>query len=249
VLVLTHNVVPHETHPGGEWLMTRLLSAADTVLVHSARMAQQAREHGARQVVTVDLPPHLPGGAPHHAPRNGRRGARLAVLALGLVRDYKGVDLLLQAAVRVPDVVVRVAGEQWGRAGERVRAAAADPALAGRVELQVGYVPAAQIPVLLDEADVLALVYRHATASQNVLLAHAYGLPVLASAVGTFPDQVRDGVDGLLVTPGEVDAIEAALRRLCEPGVLEHLQDGVPPVDLDGPWEAYVTTLLAGARV
>ena len=167
------------------------------------------------------------------------------MLAWGIVRDYKGVDVLLQAAATVPDVEVTVAGELWGEAGERVRAAAADPRLAGRVELREGFVPGEQLPALLADADVLALTYRHATASQNVTLAHVHGLPVLATRVGTFADQVRDGVDGLLVAPDDVAAVAGALRRLAEPGVLEGLRAGVPEVDLEGPWHAYLQTLTA----
>jgi glycosyltransferase involved in cell wall biosynthesis len=246
LVVLAHNVVPHETHPGGPWLISRQLAAADTVLVHSAEMAAQAEAHGAGHVLVADLPPHLPGGTPSTCPpgESGPAGGPTRVLALGVVRDYKGIDLLLEAAAQVPEVTVTVAGEQWGRAGQRVRELAGDPRLAGRVRLEAGYVPGERVPALVGAHDVLALPYRHATASQNVLLGHAHGLPVIATDVGTFPAQVRDGVDGLLVPPEDVAALVAALREVAHPGRLAALRGGVPPVDLDGPWRRYVETLL-----
>jgi glycosyltransferase involved in cell wall biosynthesis len=255
VVVLAHNVVPHETHPGGEYLMTRMLHAADGVLVHSRRQAELAADHGAHGVVVADLPPHLPGGVPVPA---GRAAALarpepgpddpLRVLALGIVRRYKGFDLLLEAARRVPGVHVTVAGEQWGDAGEELRRAAAAPELAGRVRLVPGYVPAAEVPALLASHDVLALPYRHGTASQNVLLGHAHGLPVLASTAGTFGTDVTDGVDGLLVPPDDAGALAAALRRLREPGELQRLRGGVPDVDTHAPWQAYVAALTGAGR-
>jgi glycosyltransferase involved in cell wall biosynthesis len=253
VVVVAHNVVPHEPHPGDAWLVGRLLATADAVLVHSAELAGQAAALGARQVRVVDLPPHLPGGAPgpvppHRAPRrvdgHGPASRRTRVLALGMVREYKGFDLLLEAAAQVPDVEVTVAGEQWGRAGERVRALARDPRLAGRVRLEAGYVPGERVAVLAATHDVLALPYRHATASQNVTLAHAHRLPVVASATGTFPTQVRDGVDGLVVPPGDLDALVAALRAVAGPERLAQLRGAVPPVDLDGPWRRYLEALV-----
>lgn len=256
VVVLAHNVVPHEKHPGGERLMTRLLAAADTVLVHSAEMAEQAVAHRARQVLVADLPPHLPGGpvpprgvgppprSPAAGGADGGTDRRLRVLALGMVREYKGFDLLLEAAAGVPEVEVTVAGEQWGRAGERLRVLATDPRLAGRVRLDAGYVPGDRIPELVSSHDVLALPYRHATASQNVLLAQAYGLPVIATAVGTFPSQVRDGVDGLVVPPGDVQALAGALHEMSSPGRLAAIRCCVPLPDLDGPWQRYLETLL-----
>src|SRR6185295_7473615 len=151
VVVLAHNVVPHETHPGGRFLINRMLRAADAVLVHSAEEAGLARAHGARDVIVADLPPHLPGGWPDAPPDRSPRapGEPVRVLALGMVRRYKGVDLLLEAARDVPEVAVTVAGEQWGEAGARVRALAEDPRLAGRARIVAGYVPADEVPGLL----------------------------------------------------------------------------------------------------
>ncbi len=257
LVVLAHNVVPHETHPGGRWLMRGLLRAADGVLVHTEEQARLARGHGAGRVVVAGLPPHLPGEPPSAAQRALAVGARvhrlrdatrIRVLSLGFVREYKGVDLLLTAARSLPQVLVTVAGEQWGQAGRRVRELAEHPDLRGRVRLRPEYVPAAELTALMAEHDLFALPYRHATASQNVEWAHAHGLPVLATAVGTFAETVRDGVDGVLVAPGDdgalVAGLTAALGRLAQPGVLADLALAVPPVDLEAPWQGYVEALV-----
>ncbi len=252
IVAIAHNVVPHETHPGGEMLIRQMLRSVDGIVVHSAEQARLAHELGLdrRPVVTVPLAPHLPGGLPELAGRHlaAKRPVRAAgdplrVLTLGMVREYKGYDLLLEAAKGVPEVTVTVAGEQWGQAGERVRELAADPGLAGRVNVRAGYVAGIDIPALLAEHDVLALPYRHATASQNVLLGHAHGLPVLATRVGTFGDDVKDGTDGLLVPPGDVPALVTALKKLAAPGELERLRAGLPDIDLAGPWARYVDAL------
>ncbi|MBT0770343.1 glycosyltransferase family 4 protein [Kineosporia sp. J2-2] len=258
IVAIAHNVVPHETHPGGEFLIRQMLRSVDGIVVHSAEQARLAHELGLdrRPVVTVPLAPHLPGGLPEPAGRElaatrepRSAGSPLRVLTLGMVRDYKGYDLLLEAAKTVPGVTVTVAGEQWGSAGERVRELAADPALAGRVQVRPGYIAGVDIPPLMAEHDVFALPYRHATASQNVQLGHAHGLPVLATSVGTFPDDVHDGVDGLLVPPGDVPALAAALRRLAAPGELARLRAGLPDIDLTGPWQRYVEALTGVAPV
>ena len=239
-VVIAHNVLPHESRPGDRQLMEALVRRVDAVVVHSDDQAALARGLGARHVKQLSLPPHLPGGPPE--PRHARAGddGAVRILSLGIVRDYKGVDLLVDAVRDVPGIHLTVAGELWGDAGRRVRELASDPRLDGRVEVHSGYVPADRIAGLLARHDVVALPYRSATASQNALLARLHGVPVLASAVGTFPDHVRDGIDGLLVPPSDREALVTALRRLREPGCVDRLRAAVRPPDLSGPWANYV---------
>ena len=245
-VVVAHNVLPHEPHPGDRALMQQLFERVDSVLVHSDDQARLAHELHAQRVLVTDLPPHLPGGAPVERPAHD---GPPRLLALGMVRGYKGVDLLMEALAEVPGPTLTVAGEMWGDSGERVKRLAHDPRLQGRVEVHGGYVPADRLAPLLAAHDVLTLTYRNATASQNVLLAQQHGLPVLATAVGTFPSQVRDGVDGLLVPPEDGAAMVDALRRLAKPGYAAELAAAVRAPDLAGPWARYVGALEALASV
>lgn len=239
-VVIAHNVLPHEPHPGDATLMRTLFRRVDATLVHSSEQARIARELDADRVGVADLPPHLPGGPP--VGRSHRRGpARL--LALGLVRGYKGIDVLLRAMLRVPEVTLTVAGEVWGDTGEEIARLTAHPVLRDRVRIHSGYVPADRIAPLLAEHDVLSLTYRSATASQNALLGHQHGLAVLASDVGTFRDQVRHGVDGYLVPPEDEDAIVEVLQRLTDPDEVERIRAGVAPPDLEESWVHYVRAL------
>lgn len=240
VVVLAHNVLPHEPRRADERLVRALFARADMVLVHTAQQASLAGSLGADLVRTAALPPHLPGGEP--AARAAYAGpARL--LALGLVRPYKGIEDLIDALAEVPGPTLTVAGEAWGDAGEAIARAAAQPGAAGRVTIVPGYVPAADLAELLAAHDILALTYRTATASQNALLAHKHGLAVLATDVGSFPKDVRDGVDGALVPAGDRAALVAVLRRLADPLEVERLRAGVGPPDLSGPWANYVAAL------
>ena len=240
VIALVHNVLPHEPRTGDEPLMRRFLGRVDAVLVHSPAQADLARTLGGRTVRSLPLPPHLPGGAP--VPRLPYAGpARL--LALGLVRPYKGIEELLRALADVPTPTLTIAGEFWGDMRERVGALAATPALRGRVSVIDGYVPAADLAPLLARHDVMALTYTSATASQMALLGHDHGLAVLASTVGSFPQDVADGVDGLLVPPGDLAALTAALERLSDPAAVRQLLAGVARPDLDAPWVGYLAAI------
>ncbi|MEV5746829.1 glycosyltransferase family 4 protein [Actinoallomurus sp. NPDC052308] len=245
VLALCHNVLPHERKPYDVPLMRRLLKGVDGALVHSAQQAQLARDLVPGTAVrTAVLPAHLP------TPPQGTRvftgtpeGPHERLLFFGMVRPYKGLDVLLRALARVDDVALTVAGEFWGGADE-TRALISSLGLEERVELRPGYVPAAEVPELFARADALVLPYRTATASQNVFMAYEHGIPVIATRAGTLADHVREGVDGVLCEPDDVDSLTDALRRFYAPGEPARLRAGVRPVDSEPHWTAYLEQLL-----
>ncbi len=238
VAVVCHNVLPHENRPGDRTLVAALLRRADRVVTHSAEQAQLAGELGARHVVPLELPPH--GPAANRVVERGPGGRGL--LFFGFIRPYKGVDVLLRAVARVPGVRLVVAGEAWDGAGS-LEAQVVELGLADRVELRLRYLPEGELEQLLAGADALVIPYVSGTGTQVVRVAQRHGLPVVATRISTVPDQVADGEDGLLVPPGDVDALAAAIRRLYEPGVLPRLRSAVRPPDDDLIWRPYVAEL------
>ncbi|MEU4536170.1 glycosyltransferase family 4 protein [Streptosporangium sp. NPDC023825] len=242
VVALCHNVLPHERKPYDTPLMKALLRRVDAVLVHSEGQAGKARELAATPVRVAEMAPHLPSGADRRGPAEGVHDR---LLFFGLVRPYKGLDLLLRA---LPEgVSLRVAGEFWGGLEETTRALVTELGLDGRVELRPGYVASADVPGLFADVDALVLPYRSGTASQQVWLGHEHGVPVVASRAGTLGDHVTDGVDGLLVEPGSVEALRAALAAFYRPGEPERLRAGVKAVDPEPYWASYVETLVSGS--
>ena len=261
--VICHNVLPHERRPGDVALTRALLTRAGTVLTHSAGQAAQARDLAPGAAVrTARIPPHLPaaardqgtertgspaparclpGGAPPPDPP-----ARCHLLFFGIVRPYKGLDVLLHALAGAPaHVTLTVAGEFWGGTTETDKLIA-ELGLAGRVSLRPGYVPATAIPALFAAADALVLPYREATASQNALLAFAHGVPVITTTAGALAEAVRDGVDGLTCAPGDAADLLRALTQISDPRTVARLRSGVRPVDPERGWAEYLQVLLAG---
>ncbi|HWN31363.1 MAG TPA: glycosyltransferase family 4 protein [Pseudonocardia sp.] len=240
VVLICHNVVPHEARPGDRPLLAMLARAVDAVLVHTWA------QHDALAVLTdqpaavAALPPHLPIGERRPTPTGVEPKRRL--LFFGKVRHYKGVDVLLRAVARMEGVHLSIVGEFYQNLSELITLIA-ELDLADRVRVHPEYLPAEHIPELFTDADALVLPYRKATASQFVALAQFHGLPVVATRVGNFPDAVRHGVDGLLCEPGDVDDLAAALRRLYEPGQLDRLRAAVRPAETESSWRNYLDTL------
>ena len=188
------------------------------------------------------MAPNGPGSA--RTPARPANPARL--LFFGIVRPYKGLDVLLRALAQAPaHATLTVAGEFWGDTADTEKLIA-ELGLADRVTLRPGYVPADQIPALFGAADALVMPYREATASQNALLAFAHGVPVITTTAGALAETVRDGVDGLTCAPGDTEDLLRVLIQISDPETARRLRAGVRPVDPEPGWAAYLRVLLAG---
>src|SRR5206468_805374 len=89
----------------------------------------------------------------------------------------------------------------------------AELGLADRVDV-TGWVGAAETDALLAGAHLLLLPSREEGLPMSVLEAIARGIPVVTTPVGAIPDVVQDGVQGLVVEPGDSGALAAAIAEL-----------------------------------
>lgn len=245
VVAVCHNVLPHEHRRFDKPAMRALLRRVDAVVVHSREEAALAASLTSKPVEVAALPLHLPGAetAAGTSLASADAPPRNRLLFFGMVRHYKGLDLLIRALAETkPDVRLTVAGEIWdGR--EDLLKLISDLRLGDRVTLHDGYVPTDEVPVIFAAADALVLPYRSGTASQNALIAHQFGIPVIASRAGAIADAVVDGVNGLLCTPDDVADLARAINQLYDPGMLERLRQGVRPPQTAQAWEAYLAAV------
>lgn len=125
------------------------------------------------------------------------------VMFVGELKDLKGVDFLFEAASRLSHVQFVLVGN--------------GPLKHGPSNCRfLGSRPNEQIPELLCAADVLALPSRSEGTPVVILEALACGIPVVASKVGGIPDVVRDGYNGYLIEPGDVEALVDRLTRILD---------------------------------
>jgi glycosyltransferase involved in cell wall biosynthesis len=240
-VVICHNVLPHERSAVDRFLVSSLLDASDRVIVHSEQQARIARTLTATPIVTATMAPSMPEAFVRRAPLPGEHRR---LLFFGLVRHYKGLDVLLRALAQAPsNVRLRVAGEFWRTADETI-ALCRKLGISDRVEIINRYVPASEVPGLFADVDALVLPYRSATGSWGVWTGFEFGVPVIATNAGRLADDIRPGVDGLVVEPDNVADLAAAIRAFYEPGVPERMRAHVKPVDPDPYWRRYLEALL-----
>lgn len=241
IVAQCHNVLPHERRAMDTALIRAVLSRVDGVLAHSASQGDTARSLTERPVAVKHMAPLVVARSRGSARRSREVHRRL--LSFGIVRPYKGLDVLLRALAEGPDgVSLRVAGEFWGGTGS-TEELIAELGLEDRVELRPGYVAATEVPGLFTDVDALALPYRSATATLNAFLAFEHGVPVIGTRVGTMEQDVEDGATGVLCAPDDVASLADALHRFYAENEPLRLRRGVCAVDPRPGWQRYCATL------
>jgi len=215
--VLTmHNVIRREV------VDLRLASRMDAVIVHT--------RHGAELLGDRDNVHVIPHGAFEHLTRQAderplpaelAQVERPVVLYFGVVRPYKGVDVLVEAMQQVEDAELWVVGRKLGVSMERLRRLAPP----GRVRFVERYVSDAELPAFFRRAELVALPHRNVDVSGVLFAGLAFGKAMVMSDVGGFRELVAEQGAGVLVPPGDPDALAAAIGGLlADPGERRRLE-------------------------
>jgi len=202
-----------EAHPGSAFdavqgcLGRLILPHVRWAHIHSARFGETIARRGVAPE-RIFVIPH--GSLAPRFVQHARPGVARDDLALffGRLVGYKGLDVLVEAG-HLLDGSPRVALAGPGRLPRHLRQAiAASPAT---FELHDRYLTDPEVARLFQRAAVCVMPYRHATQSSVPLIAAAFGVPVVASAVGGLIEDVRR-VNGLLVRPNDAAALAFAIR-------------------------------------
>src|SRR6058998_1106992 len=202
---------------------------ADRVVAISSETAREIRE---LVDVPVDVIPYTTPLSGNTAPRAlaSGDGKRLTILFVGRLVELKGLAYLIEAVGRLGGrVTARIVAIGIGPQRDRLEALARDR----KVDVDFrNKVPDDELHQAFLTSDVLVLPSiidaRGDTEGLGVVLldAMSYGIPAIASRVGGIPDIIEDGVSGLLVPPGDPQALANAIERVAgDPALAKRLAD------------------------
>jgi glycosyltransferase involved in cell wall biosynthesis len=191
----TDMALARRVRPLARWLLRR----ARVVVCASNALAEDALALGARDVRVIPAGVRIPDavGAPAEPPH---------VLFVGRLSEEKGILEFLEATEGLPRVIV------------------GDGPLRRLVPEAVGFVPPGELGPYYERAAVVCVPSRREGYGMVAREAMAYGRPVVATRVGGLVDAIEDGVTGVLVGPGDVEALrDAVFRLLDDPRGAEHM--------------------------
>jgi glycosyltransferase involved in cell wall biosynthesis len=199
----------------------RALRRAAHLVVPSDALRQLAIGWGIapERVTLLPNPVSAPPGLPSRDALRATHGVDGPTLVFaGRLVPQKSLDVALRALAQVEGVSLVLVGEGGELAG--MQALADELGLGGRARF-VGAQPRATVFELLAAADAALLSSSWENFPHMVVEALAVGTPVISTDVGGVGEVVRDGVNGLLVPIGDVDALAAAIRRYVEDAELQ----------------------------
>jgi glycosyltransferase involved in cell wall biosynthesis len=220
-----HDLLPRRTAAKRElWL--RLLRRFDAVVVHSEFGRQTLAELGLERLHVI-AHPVFPSD-----PERTDDGRTL--LCLGLIRPYKGLGDAVEVVRRLDRARLLVAGEPVISVEAEQRAAG------DRAEWRLGYLSEAEVDRALGSSTLALFPYRGEIDQSGALMrALGAGVPAVAYDVGGVGEPIRRFGAGLVVPPGDVDALTAAAERLLErPDELTRARAGARRARDELTWEA-----------
>lgn len=224
-----HDLLPRRTASKRE-LWGRLLRRFDRVVVHTERGRETLAELGTSAVVI----PH-----PVYPSSASRADDGQTILALGVIRPYKGLADAVELVGRLPDARLLVAG---------------DPAMpldglreAARVEWRLGYLTPAELERALSEATLAVFPYRAELDQSGALLqALGAGLPAVVYDVGGLAEPIARYGAGRVVPAGDLEALTAATAELLgDASALAAARAGAERARSELTWEAAAQAHLA----
>jgi glycosyltransferase involved in cell wall biosynthesis len=246
-VLICHNVDDHEATVLHRFLALGAFLAADAFFVHSDEARKRVEALVPGRPVAVHPLPAAEWAAPPRDDARRRLGiAGPLVLFLGLVRQYKGVDVLLEAAPRISRATgarVAVVGESFPDASD-LEKRLAEAATRGEILRRDAYVPEAEMDDWLAACDVLVLPYRKISGSAIAARALAARRPMAAARVGSLAETVVPGQTGELFESGDAAGLAAAVGTILARGA-EIYAPALARAAGIATWESYARTLRA----
>jgi glycosyltransferase involved in cell wall biosynthesis len=200
---------------------------ADHIFVHTQKMKNELIDDFGVRERSVTVIRHPINNAfpdteltPSEAKRQlGVRESEKTILFFGKIKPYKGVEHLLtafrQLTVHDADYRLIIAGEvQKGNEKylDELRRTVMRELEAKRIILKIQFIPEEEAEVYLKAADVIALPYNEIFQSGVLFLAYSFGLPVVATDVGSFREEIVEGSTGYVCRPCDPDDLASAIR-------------------------------------
>ena len=254
IIVNCNNIIPHEPNFLDKYLTKKFFKYGD----YFVTMSQTVKK------VLLQIDPHAKFIESKHpiydifgdpikkdiAMRNLSLSKELdkkIILYFGLIREYKGLDILIEAAqklkTKLGNFKIVVAGECYGKEAKYLNLAKKLDVL-DCFDFRFQFVKDQQISSYFCSSDVVVLPYRSATQSGVIPLAYHFNKPVITTNVGGLPENVLDGQTGFICNPTPKELSNSIVKFFSSS---HGFSSSVMDFKKQFSWEIFVKNIIEGS--
>ncbi|PHX92968.1 MAG: glycosyl transferase family 1 [Flavobacteriales bacterium] len=246
IIAITDNIIPHEPRFFDKIFSRYFLSVLDGALAMSKKVLDDLHHFPLRKPVSKMVCHAHPlydnfGSAVNRIEACSKLqldATKRYVLFFGFIRQYKGLDLMLEAMALLPksldDLVLIVAGEFYEDSAPYL-SIISEKKLQSRVALRTHFIPNSEVKLYFSVADLVAQPYRNATQSGVSQIAYHFELPMIITNVGGLSELVPHGEAGL-VCEAHAEGLSSALIEIYKPGLLTHIRSQLVTLKKQFSW-------------
>jgi glycosyltransferase involved in cell wall biosynthesis len=247
-IALIHNLIPHEKRFFDRYLIMKMLRSYDAFVVLSDAVEKDllAMRPDAKYL-KMEHPwyDHFGEKLPKDEARTLLKVSKnkKTLLFFGLIRDYKGLDVLIKAFSKMDDSYqLIIAGEIYGSPEKYNQLIE----MSGNKNIYLfnAYIPDDEVSLYFSSADICVLPYRSATQSGVTGTSFHFEVPVVATDVGGLRETLKDGQLGVIVEPEDPEALVKAIESMFVANRIESIQLQINNEKTSNSWDAFAVRLL-----
>ena len=251
-IAIVDNIIPHEKRIGDWQLAQYFVNNCDEFIVMSRQVENDLRLFNKTKTVKYLPHPLYDNYGKSISKLKAKRNLGLDentnyILFFGLIRAYKGLDLLLQSVDSQQfnrlNIKLIVAGEFYD-AKKKYEEIVEKKRSHDVVIMHDYFIPSEQVKNYFCAADLVVQTYRSATQSGISQIAYHFDKPMIVTNVGGLPEIVSDGVTGFVVDRDPA-AIANAINKFYSQNLEESFVKGVKEKKKEFSWNSFVSGVLA----
>jgi D-inositol-3-phosphate glycosyltransferase len=231
ILLTVHNVNKGERDANDSWLNRMTLrfqyQFADHLFVHTERMKHDLSENFGICVEQISVIPFgINNAVPHTdlSPEEARRRLGISeldrtILFFGNIAPYKGLEFLIEAfRLLVPEdnryrLIIAGSPKNCEAYWSSIRTSLVEHLYRDRILQRTEFIPDCETEIYFKAADVVVLPYRHIFQSGVLSLGYSFGLPVIASDVGSLREDIIEGKTGFVCKPEDSKDLAMVIQK------------------------------------
>jgi glycosyltransferase involved in cell wall biosynthesis len=253
VIAILHNVIAHEKRSGDVKLTKYFFKRCDgfVILNKSSENDLLSLVPDAKYII------HPHPLYDHYGEKINQTEARSRlnipndkkiILFFGFIRDYKGLDILIESMTDLnDDYMLLAAGEVYG-SFKKYDELIDKLKLRNKIILQIRYIPETEIPLFFSASDVCVLPYRSATQSGITGIAYHFELPVIVTDTGGLAETVEENKTGLIAKEASSTQISQTIKKYFGENLNEKFVPYIKEYKLKHSWISFADNVIQLAK-